>query len=246
MSGLLSVFTDECRCLVCSGVMRPEKGLARVCSACRDLLPLARTGFCPHCGEAAAWPGLPPSPCARCLQKPPAWGEFIFHGFYEGLLRSLVIGLKFHQRLVLGHALGSLLAEHPAFTRLACDIVVPVPLHHTRLAHRGFNQALELARPLAARLGAQLEPEALVRVRATAPQAGGSRDERQKNILNAFACVQDIRGKRVLLVDDVYTTGATALEAASALRRGGVGCVDFAALARTPMHRVRNMPDRPA
>lgn len=230
----------ERRCLVCASVFRDQGAGAVLCRACAEAMPRRSRGFCPHCGEPAAWPELPPAACAHCLKETPPWGVFFFHGLHEGLLRDLAVGLKFRNHLLFGHVLGLLLAAHPGFSALEATAVVPVPLHASRLAARGYNQAQEIARPLAARLRLPLLPDALRRVRATAPQTGASRAERERNILNAFAAGQAVAGAHVLLVDDTLTTGATLAEAARALLRRGAAGVSAAVASRTPLHYRRH------
>jgi ComF family protein len=114
------------------------------------------------------------------------------------------------------------------------DAIVPVPLHLSRLRWRGFNQAVVLAKPLAAQRACPIRPMALERLRPTPPQVGLGGDERRRNVANAFRIRPgwSPTGTRVLLVDDIYTTGATVEECAKVLRRGGARAVDIAVLAR--------------
>ena len=199
-------------------------------------MPRKQRGFCPGCGEPAAWPELPPVLCAHCLDEPPLWQDFIFHGPYEGLLRNLLIGLKFRNKPFLGHALGTLLATHPGFAALNADMVIPVPLHPSRLARRGYNQAQEIARPLARHLTLPLMPNLLGRTLPTAPQTSASRNERKKNIRNAFTAREAVRGAHVLLVDDTLTTGATIAAATRTLLASGAGGISVAVVGRTALH----------
>ncbi len=209
---------------------------ASFCPDCAARLARRVQGFCPRCGEPAAWAALPAALCGRCLREPPPWEAFVFHGVYEGLLRSLLLRLKFGQDSVLGHALGSLLAGHPDLEGLGVDCVVPVPLHAVRLAERGYNQALELARPVAGRLGAPLLPGLLRRTRATRSQPGLSREDRAHNLRGAFVAASGAAGRHILLVDDAVTSGATLAAAARILREAGAARVCAAALGRTALH----------
>jgi ComF family protein len=199
-------------------------------------MPRKQRGFCPGCGEPAAWPELPLALCAHCLKEPPLWRDFIFHGPHEGLLRKLLITLKFHRHPFIGHALGTLLATHPEFAALTADAVIPVPLHPSRLTWRGYNQAQEIARPVARHLRLPLAPDLLLRILPTEPQTNFSRNERKKNIRNAFAAREAVRGMRVLLVDDTLTTGATLTAAAKALLTSGASSVSVAVVSRTSSH----------
>jgi len=139
---------------------------------------------------------------------------------------------KYARDVTFGRWLGELLADRCPLT-IDHDVIIPVPLHVERLRWRGFNQALLLARPLARRYRIPVDPFLLRRVRPTPPQVGLSEAERRRNLVGAFA-VRDaaaLRGRQILLVDDVYTTGATVDACARALRRGGAKRVDVLVLA---------------
>lgn len=123
------------------------------------------------------------------------------------------------------------MAEHLQETLLP-DCLIPVPLHPSRFRARGFNQALELARPIAAKLRLPLCPGWCRRVRDTAPQRLLDAAERRGNLRGAFAATENVRGRRVALLDDVLTTGATLHEAASALKKAGAAWVEVWVLAR--------------
>ena len=233
---LLRCLGRERRCLACTLIFQDEEANTLFCPDCVVAMPRKQRGFCPSCGEPAAWPELPLALCAYCLDEPPLWRDFIFHGPYEGLLRTLLITLKFRDRPFLGHALGTLLATHPGFTALTADTVIPVPLHPSRLARRGYNQAQEIARPLARYLQLPLEPDMLSRVLPTAPQTSGSRNERKRNIRDAFAAREAVRGMHVLLVDDTLTTGATIAAATRGLLANGAKSVSVAVVGRTLLH----------
>jgi ComF family protein len=233
---LLRSLGRERRCLACTLIFRDEEAAALFCPDCAAAMPRKQRGFCPGCGEPAAWPELPPVLCAHCLDEPPLWQDFIFHGPYEGLLRNLLIGLKFRNKPFLGHALGTLLATHPGFAALNADMVIPVPLHPSRLARRGYNQAQEIARPLARHLTLPLMPNLLGRTLPTAPQTSASRNERKKNIRNAFTAREAVRGAHVLLVDDTLTTGATIAAATRTLLASGAGGISVAVVGRTALH----------
>lgn len=156
---------------------------------------------------------------------------------YEYPVDRLVLGAKFHHRLDQAHALGELLAAALA-ARLAGpattgrpDVLLPVPLHPRRLAERGYNQALELARPVAGQLGLRLAPRLALRRRPTLAQSGLSRAARRRNLRDAFVA-RDCAGLHVAVLDDVITTGSTVAALARALRRAGAAQVDVWAVAR--------------
>lgn len=159
---------------------------------------------------------------------------------YAGLVRDLILRLKFAPEPALAAPLGRCLAA--AVARLPLfpgpDLIVPVPLHARRRRVRGFNQAERLARPLAAASGWRIGSRVLVRLRDTEPQSGKTAGERRRNVGGAFRCRRSavVRGRCVLLVDDVVTTGATLTAAARALRRAGARHVAAAVVARTVSH----------
>ena len=227
----------ESRCVSCSSpipfqVTAQKTGTPPLCTTCTVALARRVGGFCPRCGEITASPDIPPTLCGECLKKPPPWDAFFFHGSYQGLLRSLILRFKHGHDLSPGHLLGRFLADHPGITG-EYDALVPMPLHPRRLRERGFNQALEAARPLAAKYGLPLAPESLVRMVHTPPQAGLSLAERNANVRDIFAA-SGVLGKRLLLVDDVATTGSSLRSAAKTLLRAGAAGVAVAVVARTP------------
>jgi len=142
--------------------------------------------------------------------------------------------LKFHQQLGLARLLGEQLARRLAQEAPRPDLIIPVPLHRARLRERGYNQALEIARPLARALGVPLDFRSLVRIRATAPQTGMTVKARRKNLRAAFALrdAAAVRNLRVALVDDVMTTGSTVQAAAKCLRAAGAREVEIWVIAR--------------
>jgi ComF family protein len=188
--------------------------------------------------------------CGRCRARPPAFERLIAAYSYEGPVEAVITGLKYRRLDYLGsHLAGSLAPilgsrEPPGGTpgsAVRWDLVVPVPLHWRRRWGRGYNQAERIARPLARHLGLPCR-ELLRRRRATRPQARLARADRLENPAGAFAVrrrfgfADRLAGRRVLLVDDVATTGATLDAAARALLRAGVSGVTAVAGARTPDH----------
>lgn len=206
-----------------------------LCAACEGKLARRNAGYCPQCGDITPFAQSAPASCGDCLTAPRSWGRFFFHAEYEGLLRDLILRFKSGRELALGNALGGLLAGHPDMDA-RYDAIVPMPLHPRKLRERGFNQALELARPLARRLGAPLAPSLLARGAYTHPQAGLSLEERKRNVQGIFEAAPGIAGKSVLVVDDIATTGASLESAAVALTKAGAVAVDVAVVGRTPRH----------
>jgi ComF family protein len=157
-------------------------------------------------------------------------------GVYEGVLREMILAFKYKRRRdiladLTGFMQGAVLGRIP---RERIDLVVPVPLHGSRERSRGFNQAELLARPLATAIGVPLEPECFQRIRATDPQVGQSFSARKKNVKDAFKVTRPavFKGRGVMLVDDVMTTGATASECARTLKEAGAREVHLAVIAR--------------
>ena len=214
------------RCLLCA-----EAGLAGrdLCAACTDALAWNRSA-CQRCAIPLNDPGV----CGGCLQKPPPLGETHAAFVYGFPLDRLVPRFKFHHDLAAGRLLAQLMVE--GFADLPRpDALVPVPLHRDRLRQRGYDQALELAKPLARALRMPLLSDRLVRTRATAPQSELDAGARRRNLRRAFA-VRDGAAlpAHLVLVDDVMTTGATLEAAAKTLLRAGAVRVDAWVCARAP------------
>ena len=225
------------RCLVCTEV--GAQGLD-LCAACHAALPVcAGAGrHClrcalplPHAGPADAGDARDMRLCGACLAQPPPLDQVRAAFLYAAPLDRLLPRYKFHHDLAAGRLLARLMAD--AF--VACEqpqALLPVPLHHGRLRRRGYDQALELARPLAAALDLPLRTDLLRRVRATAAQSELDAAARRRNLHGAFHAPASAALAHVALVDDVMTTGATLHTAAAALRRAGVARVDAWVCAR--------------
>lgn len=174
--------------------------------------------------------------CGQCLRREPPWDGAWAPFRYGWPLDRLETRFKFGDDLAAGRTLAALWREEPAPVELPA-LLVPVPLHRARLRQRGYNQALELARPLAAMLGIPLGQDVLVRTRDTSAQTELDRTARRRNVRGAFAVRENaVLPDHIALFDDVMTTGATMAECARLLKRAGVQRVDAWALARAPMH----------
>lgn len=235
---------EERRCTSCREPFLPrESGTASslFCSACLPSFLRRESGYCPHCGEPSAVADAPVVPCGECLRKLPPWEEFLFYGIYEGPLRDLVLRAKFGGGLDALHALGCLLAERCASHYSAAPLpqcIVPLPLHPSRLRERGLDQCLEMARPVAKRLGIPVLPDLLRRVTASIPQASLDREQRRQ-LHQPFEASSEVKGLRILLIDDVCTTGATLTRASECLLSAGAFSVDVAVVARASRHSVQ-------
>lgn len=174
--------------------------------------------------------------CGRCQLTSPRLDGVRTYAFYTGPMRTAIRQFKYQGLYSLADPLAELMGK--AWDRLApdaleIDVIVPVPLHPARERERGYNQAALLARKLSAYLARPVVSDVLVRTRATAPQIHLSFDERRVNVHAAFKCIGDrLRGARVLLVDDVFTTGSTLEAACDAVRDGGAALVWAYTLAR--------------
>ena len=226
------VFPDDCR--VCGEALQRLSRIP-VCEPClRSLAPLSAEFFCATCRTpfANAFPLDASGRCALCRSGAQGFDAAYSFGAYEGTLRELVHLFKFEGIRTLAAPLAGLLAAAcPRHERI--DMVVPMPLHWRRYWERGFNQSALLADEIGRRMGIPVRP-AVRRVRATAPQAGLTNARRRANVARAFLpsrrCA--VRGLRVLLVDDVLTTGATAAACCRALRSAGAEHVALLTLAR--------------
>jgi ComF family protein len=231
------------RCVACQSLG------AWLCEECLDdievILPLASTHpVCTYCGLPLDG-RVPPAgrplqraalACSRCSTDPPHLDGLWAYAVHSGPLREAIRHFKYRDVRVLAAPLGKLMAQGWAVLPPADvlpDAIVPVPLHASRERERGYNQAALLAHELSSRVRLPVEEDVLVRSRKTVPQVGLDVTERRANVLHAFQCSSTgLAGRRVLLVDDVCTSGATLQAASDALREGGVSSVWAYTLAR--------------
>ena len=207
-NGIAALLPQDC--LLCGGF----SGAALLCAACARELPQLPHARCPVCAEAS--PGG--ATCGACLKSPPHFDATVAAFRYAFPLDKLVQALKYRRRLATADFLADAMRAAGA---PAGDIVVPLPLSAKRLRARGFNQAVELARPLTRALALPLALDGCRRSRDTAPQATLPWKERRKNVRHAFECALDLSDKSVVVVDDVMTTGATLDEFARTLKASG-------------------------
>jgi len=222
------------RCAVC-GAGLPIDTTRRVCAPCLDAVEPLGAALCIVCG-ASLDAADENQRCHRCGIAPPAFDSARAITRYHG--SSTIAALLRRHKYGLDQSLGRALAEYldaaPPLDAGGYDVVIPVPLHRARLRWRGFNQAALLGAALARRLDCALDVASLARVRPTPPQTARDHAQRARNVRNAFAVRRPARvaGRRVLLVDDVMTTGATVDECARVLRAAGARRIDVLTLAR--------------
>lgn len=212
------------RCTLCRA---PDPSGLHLCPDCREDLPWLIHG-CSRCARP-----LPQSPliCGSCLHHPPAFDRAIALFRYAAPLDALLLQLKFGQALHLARLFALLFAERVR-AEPRPDCILPVPLHPARQRERGFNQAIEIARPLARRLGCALDLDTCTRIRATPPQSRLSSHARRRNLRGAFQLART-PPRHIVLLDDVLTTGSTLNELTTLLRKAGAERVEVWVCART-------------
>lgn len=210
------------RCAVCRAALLPEE--RPICRSCWDEVSRAVSQhYCRRCGRSVSPYGIMPDGCGRCREERFQFDGIVRAGVYEAAFRQLILDLKFQDATELVSILGRMLADVFGASGLSekTDVIVPVPLHWRRRLERGFNQSLLLAKALKAdRIPIS---EDLVRVRYTSRQWNLSHAQRRRNVRNAFRVRQghDFEAKRICLVDDITTSGATLNECAKTLKAAG-------------------------
>lgn len=225
-------------CIACQAATAEAQAL---CARCWANIGFIERPYCERLGtpfEVDLGPGLV-SPAA--IADPPVFARARAVCRFDGAARELVHRLKYGDRTELALTLGRMMAQAGRELLAEADLIVPIPLHRIRLWTRRFNQAAALAQELAQRSGVAFAPSALTRVKRTRQQIGLTRAQRADNLQGAFkvlpATKPAVEGRRILLVDDVLTTGATANAAARALLRAGATQVDILTFARVVTER---------
>ncbi len=230
------------RCPICQAFLQDEVNLVAgqdlpFCQACFKDFTEIKSPICSLCGRPFSDGIEQDRVCEDCIRKRPSYDITRAPYLYDGALMTAIHELKYAQRSHLADPLGSLLASFAQawIGELKRFLIMPVPLHPRRLRARGFNQSLLLARCVASKTGSDLDFLSLRRTRFTKPQTGLTSEERKRNVRKAFEVVKRelVKGRTILLVDDVATTGSTLNECAKALRRAGADRVLCLVLART-------------
>jgi ComF family protein len=201
-----------------------------LCEACARTLPRL-THHCSRCAEPMH---TPTELCGQCVQQPPPFQRVIAPWLYAQPLDFLIKSLKFNQQLAMARLLGQQLATLVADQKPHIDAIIPVPLHPSRLRQRGFNQALEIARPLSRQLGIPIDAHSVIRTQATPSQTRLTKEQRKRNLQQAFAVKKPLTFKRVAIVDDVMTSGQTVTALTHTMQQAGISHTEIWICARTP------------
>ncbi|PKN33569.1 MAG: amidophosphoribosyltransferase [Deltaproteobacteria bacterium HGW-Deltaproteobacteria-19] len=224
------------RCASCSGKLEDGAHFS-LCEGCRSGIGIIHSPLCTVCGEPFASDAEKDHPCGSCLVGPPPFATARSLGRYDGVLMTMIHRLKYREQSRLAEPLGRLLAagDYPGLRIGEASLVIPVPLHPRRLRQRGFNQSLLLAKAVGKSHGIPVDARSLRKPVASDPQVSLGRRQRERNVRGVFvvADAERIKGKGILLVDDVYTTGSTLKECARVLLRAGAREVSVLTLARS-------------
>lgn len=227
------------RCLACGETVAQQ---GQVCSDCWVGIDFIAGAVCHHCGLPFEVPMEPGAVCAACAAAPPPWDRARSVMRYGETSRRLILRFKHGDRLESVPSFGQWLARAGQELLGDAELVAPVPLHRWRLFRRRYNQSAMLALALGKAARVPVVPDLLARIRATPSQGGLGAKERADNVRGAFAVREKHRagvaGRRILLIDDVLTTGATVGACARVLTRAGASSVDVLTLARVvkPVH----------
>jgi ComF family protein len=219
-------------CVLCGA---PGHEKLDLCKECSQELPWLEHA-CPQCAQIYPPYQMEQQLCGSCLKNPPPYDKTFAAFSYQKPLDYLISGLKFHSQLVYARLLGELLLKHlnqHYHPKKRPQIIIPIPLHKTRLRKRGFNQAVELARPIAKAWRIPISLHDCQRIRATPAQTELPAKQRRKNVKNAFEIRENFHIEHVTLLDDVITTGSTVQELSLQLRHQGVKKIDVWCCART-------------
>jgi len=234
------LFPSPCR--VCQGPLTSHRSL--ICGTCWDGIRRIEGPICPRCGipfpSAESQAYTPQFLCGDCRLEEPPFHQARSVGYYEGTLREAIHLFKFGKREEMGRHLGGLMVDHfpEDWDLSSIDLLLPIPLHPRRRWERGFNQSLILGERIAKAYDIKLEGHVLARSRPTLPQSDLPLAEKFANLKGAFQVRkrEEVEGKNILLVDDIYTSGATAQEASKTLLKAGAEKVLVYTLARSVLH----------
>ena len=221
-------------CPWCGRLLSADRTPADICPSCQQGMQSLPPSHCPCCAQPHATRTDTPHYCENCLRHPPHFSKVYAVGRHAGTLKEAIHRFKYRDNPGLNVSLGQLMIAvlTSNLGQFQPDMVIPVPLHPHRLRQRGYQQALELARPIAKYLQTPLEAHLLQRIKTTPPQQGQNAADRQRNLRKAFVAGRVLAGEQILLIDDVMTTAATARECAKTLTENGAGEIHVAVLGR--------------
>lgn len=207
-------------CIVCGIGILPSEEFS-ICPGCRSRISFIRGRACLQCGKPIAESGILDT-CPDCLDKKRSFTRGFSCVEYEGAIKEIIHRFKYGRQRHLMHPLAAIMVHKMKAVGLTdVDRVIPVPLHKRRERQRGFNQAELLARVIAREMGWKLDKKVLVRLQDTRSQSDLTKQERQRNVRDAFSLFPGVslKGEKVLIVDDIYTTGSTMDSCSRALRQ---------------------------
>jgi ComF family protein len=210
-------------CILCGA---PSNRKIDLCIACANDLPFLKN-YCIRCAQPLS---EDQTLCGACLNNQLTFIRTFALFHYQTPIDQLILGLKFNNRLVNARILGGLLANYLCDQYQSKDepeAIIPVPLHSARLCERGYNQALEIARPIAKKLKIKIDYSSVVRIKDTSAQASLPAKKRRQNIKQAFSVEKIKSYKHVAVIDDVITTGNTAMELCKVLYQNGISKIDI-------------------
>jgi ComF family protein len=218
-------------CAACQALLSAQRGDC-LCYDCLESIRLIEPPVCTVCGQPFHGPQGTSHTCGQCIKNPPSFDTARSVFQYQGSVKTLIHRIKYNNDGYALKVLSSLAMEYMLLDHLKPDMVIPVPLHSKRLRKRGFNQSLRLARTIFPHI--PLEMDILTRTLNTKPQTELSMKERLRNVRNAFKAASPLpEGVKTILLDDVYTTGATVRACAKALKKAGAKEVHVFTVART-------------
>lgn len=212
-------------CLLCAN---HKGGNLGICTTCTENLPWHTKPQCTQCGLQSN--GVI---CGACINAAPSFDTTTSLFTYDYPVDKLLQRYKYQEMLHLSRTFGALLSTKLASQLQNIDAIIPMPMHRERLKQRGFNQALEIARLVEKNLQIPLNYKACQRIKLTPPQASLPLKDRIKNIRGVFVCKENLNGKRIAIIDDVMTTGASLNELAKTLKKAGAAHVECWVIART-------------
>lgn len=214
------------------------KGPLDLCGACMLDLPWLQT-VCVRCAQPLSLEYSVEKICGVCLRQQPFFNKTVAMFSYQEPIKKLITGIKFQKKLVYAKLLGELFVQRlsTAYHKDRWpEIIIPVPLHRLRLQERGFNQAVELAKPISKKFKIKVDLHSCQRILATTAQMDLPATERYANVKNAFAIKARLKAKHVAILDDVMTTGNTVNELSKVLYKNGVARIDVWCCARTDLN----------